>query len=100
MNWYLHISDSAMHELDVAHHSAVSWLTTGMSLASTTCSVCYYINITFFTGDNLTCHPVKNVIFIFLYQMSHFYNTFQCYMMTESDRYRVTLYRLITFITG
>ena len=25
---------------------------------------------------NLLCHPVKNVIFILLYRMSHFYNEF------------------------
>ena len=27
-------------------------------------------------GDNLQCHPVKNVIFILLYRMSYFYNKF------------------------
>ena len=27
-------------------------------------------------GDNLLCHHVKNVIFILLYRMSHFYNKF------------------------
>ena len=27
-------------------------------------------------GDNLLCHPVKNVIFTLLYRMSHFYNKF------------------------
>ena len=29
-------------------------------------------------GDNLQCHPVKNVIFILIYRMSHFYNKFHC----------------------
>ena len=75
------------------YHPALTYITTRLW---------YYINITFFTGwhcslsprgnignrggaevdnafrgdDNLLCQPVKIVIFILLYRMSHFYNKF------------------------
>ena len=50
----------------------------GIKFGKVVAHILNYINITgwqcFPRGCNLQCPPVKNVIFILLYRMSHFYN--------------------------
>ena len=46
--------------------------------------------------ENLPCHPFKNEIFILLNRVSHFYNKFQCYMITDTCSVIFKLFLLIS----